>query len=160
MFIEPLIASVIGNSLLTVPVAINIISSSATTIYGLIESISNSNTIYSTDINEFIISSDIKVKLEIYTLLLSEIKDLEIKTIILCINKIHDSITNIKNELIEIETNIKYNESLYIAKKWRSYSFKLNIDKLKIYVKLLDDRFIALRNACGIISLLGIIKAH
>ena len=38
----------------------------------------------------------------------------------------------------------------------RSYSFKINIDNLKIFVNLLDDRFNALRNICNIISIIGI----
>ncbi len=149
MFIDPIVASV--GRLLTVPVALNIISSSASTIYNIIDSIAKSDSTYSNEIVQFIIISDIKVKLETYTLLLSEIKESNIKTIIFCINKIHDSITDIKDELIEIDKNIKYNESLYIAKKWRSHSFKINIEKLKMYVDLLNERFITFTHSCKII---------
>jgi hypothetical protein len=105
---------------------------------------------------DFINASDIKVKLETYTLLFYEIKEQNSKTIILCINNICDVIKDIENELRIIETNKNYNESLYVAKTLRSYSFKINIDRLKVLTKLLDDRMIIFRNICDIVSFVGI----
>ena len=134
----------------------NIISASSSTIYTLIISISKSSVVYVGDVMDFINASDIKVKLETYTLLFYEIKEQNSKTIILCINNICDAIKDIENELRIIETNKNYNESLYVAKTLRSYSFKINIDRLKVLTKLLDDRMIIFRNICDIVSFVGI----
>lgn len=153
---ETIVATVISGSLLTVPSAINVISSSASTIYALLDSISKSGSTYVEDVVEFITDSDIKIKLKTYTSLLSEIKVPESRTIVLCINNIYDAIKNIEKELKIINTNKRYNESLYVAKGWRSYSFKTSIDKIKILINLLESRILAFRNTCDIISFLGL----
>jgi len=152
---QPLIGTAllgIGGNLLDIPSAINIISGSAATIYSVIGSVSVSSSNHLADLNEFIKKSDIGENLKTYTALLNEMSNLESETITICINNIKNTIEEIEMEMIAINMQKKYNDSLYVFISWRSYSFKKNVQNLTELVNKLEKRINILKISYEILS--------
>ncbi|AYV76263.1 MAG: hypothetical protein Terrestrivirus5_85 [Terrestrivirus sp.] len=145
-------AALLGGNLLDIPSAINIISGSAATIYSIIGSVSVSSSNHLADLNEFIKKSDIGENLKTYTALLSEMSNLESETITICINNIKNTIEEIEMEMIAINMQKKYNDSLYVFISWRSYSFKKNVQNLTELVSKLEKRINILKISYEILS--------
>jgi hypothetical protein len=153
---NPIVATLCYGSLLSIPTAIDIVAKSVSVIYNLIDTMEKPNSHQTTDITKFIVQSDIRYKLQVYSLLLSEISDSNSKTVALCINNIQKIIQDIEYEMTIIASYIRYNNSLYLSVGWRLYSFNKNIEKLTDLLKLLDDRIHTLKSSSSIITLLGI----
>lgn len=145
-------AAILSRNLLDIPSAINIISGSVTTIYSIIGSVSVSSSNHLADLNEFIKKSDIAENLKTYTALLNEMSNLNSETITICINNIKNIIEEIEMEMITINMQKKYNDSLYVFKSWRAYSFKNNVKNLTDLVSKLEKRINILKISYEILS--------
>src|SRR5947207_9583878 len=102
MYMEPIVVSVITKSLMSVPAAINTISSLNSVICKIIETISKTGLTHVGDLMEFIVTSDIICKLQVCSTLLLEIREPTSQTVILCVNYIHNIINDIKHEMVII----------------------------------------------------------
>lgn len=107
----------------------------------LIRSISTISNLPSIDpINEFLIKSDLLVKLEIIDLLLIDIKNKDLKPVqIRCLNKISDLVENIKNLLNNTKIKINIHSEKYFS-YYRGLDLNEELNKLKDYTLLLDTR--------------------
>jgi len=87
-------------------------------------------------------STDIEITVKILECIISEI-NVNNKTpnsVINCLKGLHEILTKIENELHVIKLRIEYNKSLYILKAFRSYNFISNINKIKNYLLVLENR--------------------
>ena len=141
-------AAIIGHNILDIPTAINIISGSMRTIYGILDSVTKSNSTHLNELNSYLRRSDLRASLNVYTSLLHELGETNFETIAICIHDVQDAIKAIEMEMLMIGKNKKYNDSLYIAKSWRSYSFQQNIERLEQHVSVLEKRINNLK-LCG-----------
>ena len=143
-----IVATIIGSNILDIPTAIKIISSSVTTIYGIVDSVTKSKSMHLTDLNEFLIKCDLKANLNVYTSLIKELGETNSETVTLCIHNIQDTIKALELEMLDINRKTKYNDSLYFGVSWRSYSFHNNIKRLSDFIDILDKRIKNLK-LCG-----------
>lgn len=153
--VDPLTA-VVAYKLMDIPMTINVISSSVSTISNIISSVSSSQSTHLVDINTFLASSDIRVNLLIYTSLLNELKDSKSETVNICVINIHEVIKEIEAEMLIVDQNKKFNDSLYL--NWRAYSFKENVKRLELLVKKLEIRIKSLKTAQSILTAAGLNK--
>jgi len=136
------------------PIA-TMITQSVKSIYGLIDSMTNTNIDndkYS-DITEMIDMLDIRNKLNTYSLLICEFPGANSESI-------KSSLLAVKNIILELETKIKsiknkvdYNKSLWIFISFRSYKFTKDYKDLGKLVTKLDDRINSLKTVIEISKL-------
>jgi len=128
---------------------INLISLYIKSTSSLVESMSNGvKKVSYTDKEalEYIDSLDIRNKLELYNILISEIKDTQSQSISHILIYIKNAILDIELTLITIDNKITHNKSLKILHNFRSYSVISDLKRLEKYIKILDQRIDMLKN--------------
>jgi hypothetical protein len=118
------------------------LTSSTQIICGSVGNIVTSNAINSQDIVRLVKELDLSTDMLILESLLKEIniEKYNSRTFELCLQSLKECITNLQNELIEVNRRISYNDSLWIFKYTRSYGFDDLINKLKISKITLENR--------------------
>lgn len=118
---------------------ITALTSSAASIYTLSSSISNNQ---NTNIMYFLKELDISENVQIVENLLLEIniKNNHSQTLASAIKSLKDCVIEIEQILIEMQSRMSYNNSLWILKTFRSYGFNDIIEKLKILNNILNKR--------------------
>lgn len=135
---------------------VTIVSSSAVTIYNMIDIIkSKQNTIaiLNREIYDFFDKSDVQIKVSTYGSLLAEIKHSDSPTILQCISNIKDTLGLIELQLHKISEKMNYNQNLWIGVNFRSYSLDENIKELEKLIIKLDARVNMLRISYELISI-------
>jgi hypothetical protein len=138
----------IGKQLLGIAPVVNVISGSAKSIYGLLDSISKSaigSNYTDVDVNDFIDTLDISNKLEIYSLLIMEFPGTNSQAITNSLVGVKNIIVDIELQLKEIKRKIDYNKKLWMLKGWRSYNITKDLKSLEKLIKKLDGRIQSLR---------------
>jgi hypothetical protein len=116
------------------------LTSSAQGIYNLLTNIKTSS--YSEDISKVLKELDMENDILILESLLKEIniEKHHTKTLALCLESLRECVVSIEKILIEINTRIIYNKSLWIGTSVRSYTFDDIIESLKIFNSNLNNR--------------------
>lgn len=116
------------------------LTASAQGIYGLVSNISNNS--HTPDIGNVVRELDLATDVSILESLLKEIniERHHTQTLAICLEKLRECVREIENQLIEMNTRLMYNKSLWIAVSMRSYGFTDIIDKLRILKKNMDSR--------------------
>jgi chromatin segregation and condensation protein Rec8/ScpA/Scc1 (kleisin family) len=110
---------------------------------GLVSSLSYLITIsYDKELMQIILSSDIINDIKIIKNFLDEnnIKNIENKTVIECINDINDTLKNLETIIKNITDKIEYNKSLWFS-YFRTYNLQQDREELKILITQLEHRF-------------------
>ena len=102
-------------------------------------SISNIQSCNESIINSMLEELDIIKKIEIVNSLFGEIEGIDNKTKILALNNLHEIADKIKEELEEIQKDIKYCQTLYFV-SWRSKPYLTKLKNLSKHSKILDNR--------------------
>jgi hypothetical protein len=117
---------------------ISTITGTCTSIYSLIGNLITSNSV---NIINSIMKLDLEMKVRILESLIHNLRlNKHSETLSLCLTSLKECLIMIENELLLINTNIKYNNSLWILKSWRSYDFINNMAKINILNDMLDIR--------------------
>jgi hypothetical protein len=116
------------------------LSSSAQSIYGLINYIQSDDT--HKELIYILESKDIETTIKILESFVNEMKiDTNTSnTVITCLKGVHNVIIKIENELLLIQEKIKWNKSLYVLKSVRSYDFTTNIARINNLLFILNNR--------------------
>ena len=84
---------------------------------------------------------DIEMRLKIIEAFLSDIKQEDEKIIILCIESLQEIINEIHVIINKIYDKIRYNQSLYLFKSFRTVDCKKYTQRLEVLSTVLDKRF-------------------
>ena len=96
---------------------------------------------------------DIKNKLAIYSLLLAEFPGTKSVCLKKTLISVKNTIIDIEIELDSINKKIRYNQSLLVMSKIRSYSIDTELTKIQSLVDKLDKRIISLKTITEISKL-------
>lgn len=121
---------------------INSITSISKNVFYMINIIRTNDTLYKTDIHNFLSDSDIEATIHLIQTIISEIPSYynDSLSIIIALQNMQKIILEIEFELQELHKNILYNESIYILKNIRGYNLTLHIDILSNKIRILDKR--------------------
>ena len=116
------------------------LSTSAKSIYGIINCINNDET--QIDLAELLESTDVKETVENLELFVKEISISQDtpETIIKSLKGLNNALSSIENEFKLIHDKIKWNKSLKIFISVRSYKFHDNIHRINNLLKILEQR--------------------
>lgn len=131
---------IIGKGLLEMAPIITTISNSVKSIFSLAHEIPKAEPSMSTDMAEFIDSSDIIAKLGAFALLISEIPAIKSHSIANALIDVKNSIVEIEDKLREIKKKMEYNNNLWILKGLRSHQLCKEIICFDRLIKKLDSR--------------------
>ncbi len=123
-------------------ISLQIITSLFTTSKNIVTHVNNIKSYTNNEIADLLITEDVETKILILENVINElnINNNTSKSIVECINKLHEILTKIENELPLIHDKIIWNESLYILKSFRSYTFTEDVKSVNKYLKILEIR--------------------
>lgn len=129
-------------SLGTFSTVINSISTLSLNIYTLTTNIKLSKNIYHMDIKEILMKTDLGATIKLLQTIIIDIplyyNDNE--SVIIALKNMQEIISYIEKSLININSKIEYNNSIYLMKNFRSHDFKNEIKELEIYISILEKR--------------------
>ena len=121
---------------------VNSITTLSANMINIMSNVNFSQSIYTKDINMLLKQTDVKKTVELLQTMIEERiqYNLTSKTVHLALANVEEIIRNITNILNDVNNKIMYNESLYIFKNWRSYTFSDELDELKCSLDTLKIR--------------------
>ena len=148
--------ALVGVKAIGIEGTIHCLTTSVKGIYSLLSSIGTHDG--ATDVNIHLKRLDLESKIRLVDCIIKDIRAVETNTLAMCISDIKESLTNLEQILQAINERIKYNNSIWVCRSFRSYGFTDILPQLDIAVTILLDRRSALFDVLRINDKLGAIS--